>query len=184
MISLDKFLFSLLIVFGLAGCSSFSSTYSMQNSSTLNSSVGEPVPEDSAVLLPSVARVDVKNPNEIRHRLLKQLDEWQGVPYLYGGLSKRGVDCSGFTYVTFAEQFGIRLPRTTGSQVKKGIVVGQDELLPGDLIFFYTGYKQRHMGVYVGKKQFMHASSSRGVMVSRLDNPYWQGAYWHSRRVL
>lgn len=176
---MSNVLLSLLVLFGLVGCSSFSSTYSMKGAA-----ISEPVPKNSPVFLPSVTEIDVNNPNEIRAQLLKQLDEWQGVPYRYGGLSKKGVDCSGFTYLTFAEQFGIRLPRTTGAQVKKGIVVSQEELLPGDLIFFHTGYKQRHMGVYVGKKQFMHASSSRGVMVSRLDNPYWQSTYWHSRRVL
>lgn len=169
---IDKYLFSFFIVIGLSGCSSFSSTYSVQENTT------------AAVLVPEQApKVDLEDRAEVRVQLLKQLDEWQGVPYRYGGLSKRGVDCSGFTYLTFAEQFGIRLPRTTSSQVKKGIEVDQSELLPGDLIFFNTGYQQRHMGVYVGKKQFIHASSSRGVMISRLDNPYWQDAYWLSRRV-
>lgn len=175
---IDKYLFSFFIVVGLSGCSSFSSTYSVKETSA-----AELTPDNSGVLTSSGTSVDLQNRSEVRAQLLKQLDEWQGVPYRYGGLSKRGVDCSGFTYLTFAEQFGIRLPRTTGSQVKKGIEVDQSELLPGDLIFFNTGYQQRHMGVYVGKKQFIHASSSRGVMISRLDNPYWQDAYWLSRRV-
>jgi cell wall-associated NlpC family hydrolase len=170
--TINNYLFVLFIAAGVSGCSSFSSTYSVQDNSP------------AQVLVPQQApKVDLENRAEVRAQLLKQLDEWQGVPYRYGGLSKRGVDCSGFTYLTFAEQFGIRLPRTTGSQVKKGIEVDQSELLPGDLIFFNTGYQQRHMGVYVGKKQFIHASSSRGVMISRLDNPYWQDAYWLSRRV-
>ena len=170
--------FKLLLAVGmtvwLAGCSSFSAVNSV---SPVPSSYAEP-------LLSTGASVDTNNPAEVRALLLKQLDEWQGVPYRYGGLTKQGVDCSGFTYVTFAEEFGIRLPRTTGSQVLKGVLVEQSELKPGDLVFFNTGYKQRHLGVYVGNKQFIHASSSRGVMMSRLDNPYWQSAYWHSRRVL
>jgi lipoprotein Spr/probable lipoprotein NlpC len=168
----------LLMVVGLSivfsGCSSFSSVNTI---SVVPNSSSEP-------LLSSGASIDINNPAEVKAQLLKQLDEWQGVPYRYGGLTKQGVDCSGFTHVTFAEQFGINLPRTTGSQALKGVVVEQSELLPGDLVFFNTGYKQRHLGVYVGDKQFIHASSSRGVMMSRLDNPYWQDAYWHSRRVL
>lgn len=127
--------------------------------------------------------VDMTSSTEVRHRLLKQLEEWKGVPYRYGGMSKKGVDCSGFIQLTFTEEFGIRLPRTTQAQVLKGTVIEQSDLLPGDLIFFNTGFQQRHIGIYVGEKQFIHASSSRGVMRSRLDNPYWQDAYWHSRRV-
>jgi probable lipoprotein NlpC len=128
-------------------------------------------------------KVDMANYSQVRSQLLRQLNEWQGVPHRDGGLSKQGVDCSGFVYLTFADEFGIRLPRTTQSQVLKGIVVEQSDLLPGDLVFFQTGIKQRHVGIYVGKNQFIHTSSSRGVMTSRLDNPYWQDAYWHSRRV-
>lgn len=128
-------------------------------------------------------KIDMANSAQVRAQLLKQLSEWKGVPYRYGGLSKKGVDCSGFIHLTFAEEFGIRLPRTTQTQSLKGVVVEQSELLPGDLIFFNTGFKQQHIGIYVGKKQFIHASSSRGVMLSRLDNPYWQDAYWHSRRI-
>jgi cell wall-associated NlpC family hydrolase len=127
--------------------------------------------------------VDMTDHAQVRRQLLQQLSEWQGVPYRYGGLTKQGVDCSGFIYLTFAEEFGIRIPRTTQYQALKGKVIEQFDLLPGDLVFFLTGYNQRHIGIYVGKKQFIHTSSSRGVMLSRLDNPYWQSAYWHSRRI-
>ncbi|MFT6449126.1 MAG: lipoprotein Spr/probable lipoprotein NlpC [Oleispira sp.] len=129
------------------------------------------------------AAVDMGNHALVRRQLLAQLSEWKGVPYQFGGLTKQGVDCSGFIYLTFAEEFGIRIPRTTKSQVLKGQVIDQADLVPGDLVFFMTGYNQRHIGIYVGKKQFIHTSSSRGVMLSRLDNPYWQSAYWHARRI-
>lgn len=129
-------------------------------------------------------KLEMADHSQVRSQLLKQLSEWKGVPYRYGGLSKSGVDCSGFIYLTFAEEFGIRIPRTTQAQVLNGIVVEQADLIPGDLVFFQTGIKQRHVGIYIGKNQFIHTSSSRGVMTSRLDNPYWQDAYWHSRRVV
>jgi cell wall-associated NlpC family hydrolase len=64
-----------------------------------------------------------------------------------------------------------------------GGLIEQSDLLPGDLVFFLTGYNQRDIGIYVGKKQFIHTSSSHGVMLSRLDNPYRQSAYWYSRRI-
>ena len=163
---------TLIVIFGfyLAACSSVPSS----RPETMVS---------SDALTPSGDVVDMTNHAQVRSQLLEQLSEWEGVPYRYGGLSKQGVDCSGFIYLTFAEEFGIRIPRTTQSQVLKGKVIEQGDLLPGDLIFFNTGYNQRHIGIYVGKKQFIHTSSSRGVMLSRLDNPYWQSAYWHSRRV-
>ena len=133
--------------------------------------------------VPAGDRIDMADHAQVRSQLLDQLSEWEGVPYRYGGLTKGGIDCSGFIYLTFAEEFGIRLPRTTQSQALKGKVIEQEDLRPGDLVFFQTGYNQRHIGIYVGKKQFIHTSSSRGVMLSRLDNPYWQSAYWHARRV-
>ena len=162
--------FSLALSFGLVGCSSLGS-----------SSVS--VPSSAPVIQASAEGIDMGDHALVRQQLLAQLSEWKGVPYQFGGLTKQGVDCSGFIYLTFAEEFGIRIPRTTKSQVLKGRVIDQADLLPGDLVFFMTGYNQRHIGIYVGKKQFIHTSSSRGVMLSRLDNPYWQSAYWHSRRI-
>jgi cell wall-associated NlpC family hydrolase len=140
------------------------------------------VPNTTAV--EGVMLKDGANHSQVRSQLLQQLAEWKGVPHRDGGLSKQGVDCSGFVYLTFADEFGIRIPRTTQSQVLKGVVVEQSDLIPGDLVFFQTGIKQRHVGIYVGDNQFIHTSSSRGVMTSRLDNPYWQDAYWHSRRLV
>lgn len=128
-------------------------------------------------------RVDMSNLEQVRKQLLGQLSEWKGVPYRFGGMTKQGVDCSGFVYLAFVNEFDIRLPRTTSHQVTQGVIVDKEDLVPGDLVFFNTSYKDRHVGIYVGDDQFIHASSSRGVMMSSLENPYWQDAYWHSRRV-
>ena len=133
---------------------------------------------------PPLGRVDMANHSQVRNQLLRQLSQWKGVPYRYGGLSKSGVDCSGLIHLIFAEEFGIRIPRTTKTQILNGIVVDQSDLIPGDLVFFHTGFNQRHVGIYVGENQFIHSSSSRGVIASRLDSPYWQDAYWHSRRLV
>lgn len=110
-------------------------------------------------------------------------DTWQGVPYRYGGVDRSGIDCSSFVRQTMRNLKSLNLPRTTRAQARVGQPVAQGNLSPGDLVFFKTGYKSRHVGIYVGAGRFMHASTSRGVTMSRLDNIYWRRHYWQSRRV-
>lgn len=116
--------------------------------------------------------------------LYAQYKEWQGSPYRLGGLSKRGVDCSGFVYLTFKDRFGLAFPRTTKGQVKLGKSVSIKKLQTGDLVFFKTGWRTRHVGIYLSGGRFLHASTSKGVIISKLDNVYWKKKYWTSRRVL
>ncbi|PKH06074.1 NlpC/P60 family protein [Moritella sp. Urea-trap-13] len=115
--------------------------------------------------------------------LLTQYKDWRGTPHKWGGMSKRGVDCSGLVKLTFEQQFSLSLPRTTAEQVKVGHSIKRQQLRTGDLVFFKTGVNVRHVGIMVDEFQFFHASSSRGVIISRLDNPYWHSHYWQSRRV-
>lgn len=117
-------------------------------------------------------------------RLQQQAAAWHGVPYRYGGIDKSGTDCSGFTYITYRELFDHHLPRTTAAQAQSGITVDKSTLRAGDLLFFKTGFKQRHVGVYIADGRFVHASSSKGVTTSDLSNPYWRDNYWHSRRLV
>jgi lipoprotein Spr/probable lipoprotein NlpC len=116
-------------------------------------------------------------------RLYRQRDEWQGVDYRLGGLSKQGVDCSGFVYLTYRSAFGLNLPRTTEQQSKLGTPVEIHQLRAGDLVFFKTGRGIRHVGIYVEKGLFLHASTSKGVIMSQLDNVYWRRFYWKSMRL-
>lgn len=105
-----------------------------------------------------------------------QLQSWHGTPYRYGGMTRRGVDCSGFVVVTMRDRFDLQLPRETKQQASIGTQIDKDELLPGDLVFFKTGSGQNglHVGIYDTNNQFIHASTSKGVMRSSLDNVYWQ----------
>ncbi len=128
-------------------------------------------------------QVDLNQPQAVQQALYEQLKEWYRVPNRVGGLSKSGVDCSGFTLLTFREYFGIELPRSTIRQAQVGMDIGRHELKPGDLVFFRTGFVQRHVGMYTGAGKFIHASTSRGVTESRMDNPYWTRSYWKSVRV-
>lgn len=138
---------------------------------------------------PARARVEpirpaAENRNDMTPALMAQYRDWRSVKYKEGGLSKSGVDCSGFVYRTYLDRFGIRLPRSTELLAKNGAVIPAARLLPGDLVFFKTGVKQRHVGIYVGDRNFIHASTSRGVTISSLDNVYWSRNYWKSIRVV
>lgn len=112
--------------------------------------------------------------------------KYKGVPYCYGGVSPQGFDCSGLVWYVFDRQ-GKKLPRTADAQFKTGSVVMKTNLQPGDVVFFATETKGKgvsHCGIYVGKGQFVHASSSRGVMVSSLTDGYWQPKYVGARRMI
>ncbi len=114
-----------------------------------------------------------------------QLGQWHGTPYQYGGMGRRGVDCSGFVLLTYRDRFGLRLPRSTSQQAQVGTRIKKSQLLPGDLVFFKTGSGENglHVGIYATDNQFIHASTSRGVMRSSLDNVYWSKVFWQARRI-
>lgn len=119
-----------------------------------------------------------------QQRLARYFHHWKHTPYKYGGLSKKGIDCSGFVYVTFRDVFTRKVPRSTRLLAKSGKPVSRSHLKLGDLVFFKTGKKQNHVGIYIGHQRFIHASTSRGVMESRMDNPYWHHHYRAARRIL
>jgi cell wall-associated NlpC family hydrolase len=113
-----------------------------------------------------------------------QYNEWKGTKYKYGGNTKNGVDCSAFVQRTFKDKLNIQIPRTTALQSKRGIEVSKEDLKMGDLIFFKTGYKSRHVGIYLDGGKFIHASTKRGVTISRLDNVYYSKHFWKIKRVI
>lgn len=118
-------------------------------------------------------------------QLNDQLGRWRGTPYRYGGLSRGGVDCSGFVYLTFRDKFDMQLPRSTIDQTDIGTRIDKRDLLPGDLVFFKTGSGENglHVGIYDTDNTFIHASTSQGVIRSSLDNVYWRKVFWQARRI-
>ncbi|WP_110647428.1 NlpC/P60 family protein [Salinicola peritrichatus] len=122
------------------------------------------------------------SPMIIREALLDEHRRWVGTPYALGGTTHRGIDCSALMQHIFTEAFSLELPRTTGEQVLEGSRVARDQLKAGDLVFFRPPGIYNHVGVYVGDGYFLHASTSQGVKLSRLDNVYWKRYYWQARR--
>ena len=103
---------------------------------------------------------------------------WLGVPHRMGGLTKRGVDCSGFVTIIYREVYGKELSRSAREMLSKDCKkVSRSKLKEGDLVFFRTesGRKKipNHVGIYLKNGKFIHTSTSRGVMVSSLSEPYY-----------
>lgn len=115
--------------------------------------------------------------------LRQHYQDWRGTRYRAGGSSRDGVDCSGFTALTFRDVYGINLPRTAREQATRGMPVNRDNLLPGDLVFFKRGQNANHVGIYLGNGKFMHASSHQGVSISSINNTYWRNKFWKGGRL-
>lgn len=116
--------------------------------------------------------------------LIATAKQYIGVPYVWGGSTPSGFDCSGYVQYVF-RLHGITLPRTSKEQFTVGSWVSKANLKPGDLVYFNTdGSGVSHLGIYIGNNQFIHASSSKGVVISSLSNSYWAPRYYGARRVL
>ncbi len=126
----------------------------------------------------------VSHHNTVKQKLEKEFKKYKGVKYRYGGTTSLGFDCSGYVQRVYKEAFNINLPRTTKAMMKTGKKVSKKNLKPGDLVFFHPTRKYYHVGIYMGNGVFMHASSSKGVMKSRMDLPYWKRSYVTARRIL
>jgi cell wall-associated NlpC family hydrolase len=134
---------------------------------------------------PETKELAIKRIAATGNSLTKKALSYQGVRYRWGGTSRSGVDCSGFTSSVFKSQ-GIKLPRTSIEQSHVGSAVSKTELKPGDLVFFRTSraYRVNHVGIFVGEGKFIHAATGAGhVKVSSLDEKYYLRCYATARRV-
>ena len=121
---------------------------------------------------------------DVKSRIMDQYADWKGVRYRLGGSTKKGIDCSAFVQRTFREQFGLDLPRSTYEQQEMGKSISRTNLRTGDLVLCRAGSTGRHVGIYIGNDQFVHASTSSGVTISSMNEPYWKKRYNEARRVL
>ena len=122
--------------------------------------------------------------DKIEKRLREEYRKWQGTRHRLGGTNNRGIDCSGFVKAVYKDVFNLDLPRTTKAQVKQGRSIPFKQLRAGDLVFFQPPTYPRHVGIYLSGSEFVHASKSKGVILSKIDPTYWGKYYWTARRIL
>jgi cell wall-associated NlpC family hydrolase len=118
-------------------------------------------------------------------KVIKTASSYIGVPYVWGGTSPSGFDCSGFTHYSMLAN-GVVIPRTAALQYGVGIPVAKNKLQRGDLVFFSTYTSgASHVGIYLGNGQFIQASSGAGkVLISQLSNVYYSQHYYGAKRVI
>ncbi|MCI1821127.1 MAG: NlpC/P60 family protein [Megasphaera sp.] len=121
--------------------------------------------------------------DDMGNRLVSIANKYVGVPYVWGGNTPKGFDCSGFTKYVFSNA-GINLPRLADQQYMVGSPVSRSDLIPGDLVFFTTYCPGvSHSGIYVGNDKFISATSSGGIRVDSMSNGYWSSRYVGAKRV-
>jgi cell wall-associated NlpC family hydrolase len=115
--------------------------------------------------------------------IVEEAKKYLGIPYVWGGTTPAGFDCSGLVQYVFSN-LGINVSRVTYDQVKDGIAVNRDDLQPGDLVFFGEIGSPHHVGIYIGNDEFIHAPHTGDVVkISSLKESYYAGAYSEARRV-
>ena len=160
--------FALMLVLMMVGCAATSNPVGVTTSRAGHSRITQSQAVDA----------------EIEKRLRQEYRRWQGTQHRLGGSGRRGIDCSGFVKAVYKDVFNIELPRSTRSQVRKGEAVSYENLRSGDLVFFRPPSYPRHVGIYLGGSEFVHASKNKGVTVSKIDQTYWEKYYWTARRIL
>jgi NLP/P60 family protein len=131
-----------------------------------------------------------EGPNAKAASILSDAEKYLGAPYRAGGMTYSGFDCSGFVNTVFAEN-NIKLTRRSADQAKEGVGINIENVKHGDLLFFATagGKRVSHVGIVHtitndGEIKFIHASTSKGVIISSLEEAYWDKAFLFARRVL
>lgn len=163
----------LLLMLVLSGC----------HSSRRASGKGGGGKDAPTVVLPKDMSDDMRADQRL---LVEEALKWLGTPYRYGGTSRSGTDCSGMTMQVYVAALGIKLPRSSREQQKFCKSIKKSSLDAGDLIFFSTGRDKTrvsHVGMYIGDSKFIHASGSRGVIVSDINERYYVKNYHSSGHV-
>ncbi|SHI93409.1 NlpC/P60 family protein [Arenibacter nanhaiticus] len=180
---------SLLLIILLASCgvSKRGATQSDERKISVAASIPSLEEHNEMVLAPEEIKDVVP---KITDQVINTALSYSGVNYRYGGTNSNGMDCSGLMYVSFG-QHDISLPRSSYQMAEHGETIPLDEINKGDLVFFKTSRKSRkinHVGLVVAVEgndvQFIHSSTSRGVIISSLREGFWNHAFVKAARVL
>ena len=123
-------------------------------------------------------------PKSSAKHLIKEAKKHLGEPYRFGGVSSKGWDCSGFVMTLYDECLNIILPHKSAEMFEQGFPLAVSRSKPGDLVFFKLRHgKPSHVGLYIGKRKFIHATKSGGVMIYTLDDKYYSRRFIGVRRI-
>jgi lipoprotein Spr len=124
-------------------------------------------------------------PDKFNSMLYDTLEAWLGTPYRSAGMSRSGVDCSGFVTCMYNDVYGLRLNGRRCSEIYNEVKkINKSELKEGDIVFFKIRHSQvSHVGLYLGNDKFIHSSTSNGVIVSDLKEEYYQKYFWGGGRL-
>ena len=144
-----------------------------------------PTPSAEAKAAGRVNALGIERSPDDNEQLYEAIEAWMGTPYNYGGTTKEGVDCSAFVGHIYQEVYQRRLHRVANDMQQDATLITKSELREGDIVFF-TNSKGRvsHVGIYLKDGLFVHSSTSRGVIISRLDDSYWSKHFYKGGRVL
>lgn len=139
----------------------------------------------STGIKPSAEALNGSDTTTVRNKIITEAKKYLGTPYVWGGTSPNGFDCSGFVQYVL-QKCGITVPRTTELQVQVGRSIKKTDLRPGDLVFLQNTYREgiSHVGIYIGNNQMIHASSSKGVTISDLASSYYLKHYHSARQLI
>lgn len=139
-----------------------------------------------------VERISAENTitNHLANNIIRNAEAYNGVGYKYGGTTSKGMDCSGLVYISFKKE-NILLPRESREMVKSGKHIKLNEVEKGDLLFFKTNKNRNiinHVGLVTNSKngfiEFIHSTTSKGVIISSLKEQYWFSVFIEARRIL
>lgn len=142
--------------------------------------------------IPELIPIEVAEENRLSttEHIIQRAKSYQGTPYKFGGTTNKGMDCSGLIYTSFKSQ-DIYLPRISSDMAKEGERISLKSVQPGDLVFFKTNRRRNvinHVGIVVkvhkNEVHFIHSSTSKGVIISSINETYWKNAFTEARRVL
>lgn len=152
-----------------------------------HASSARPAAHSSAAHQAKLAHLQAQNKALASGNAVQAAYAFRGTRYVMGGTSRSGFDCSGFVRYILGATNGVDLPRTATEQYYHGASIPNDQLQPGDLVFFKNTYKRgiSHVGIYAGEGKFIHAANAhKGVRMDNLGDSYYQSHYAGARRVL